>query len=344
MKNLRSIPFDYFKDSNLLKLRGFLERLNEKEFSDIFLGIRKNQLTLYYKGFELLNFKFIEPKNNELVSVDDVKIYFRKDFTNNDSLNEMIEETIDTARVRRGTNDNIGYLRELLVSLKKDKYICISDLKGFSHKDLFTDLLRGLMHTLDKRFDCDKERQIQNLYATKYNFKNKANKDKYIVDMELTFPKEFGDINGRFDMLALIQDSDTKKYKLTFIELKSKREAFKDKKGITGKTSGINGHIDDMDNFLYQYLQNEELKNNFKEYVISVLNIKSSLKLIDDFPIDMIDFDHPEAWILFDMALGEDKIINISSIGMDDIHTMKKSHCEIKFYYGEQGTFCDILK
>lgn len=287
--------YDKETKTGLYKIRTYTERLkecfDEKDMKKIFLGIRDNRFTFYYYGYALLN---ITMKDNKLV------IITRDEFRSDEEANKDYAEAMKKIPlVRNYEKDRIE-----ISAHKVDKHYEIyeSDYiqpelksKTYSIKTLMSYLFTELMKIMEKHFKFQEktERAIQNRYMTEYN----PHDEIYVIDMEFCLPgaiqkKLQKTIHGRYDMIALKHLKDNN-YKLVFIELKSKKIA------CLG-TSGINSHIKDMKEFLEEYKNNADLKNEFKAFVQETLNIRSELKLIPKIDYN-IDYDTPEFWLLFDM-------------------------------------------
>lgn len=338
--NSRSIDID---NININNLRDFTERLNSKELCDIFLGVRNGKLTFYYKGYELLNLTF---DNNS------IRINLRPYFNDNESLNTMIDSIIENMPLKYG--DSCKTLKErindkdqeaLKIKSKSNQYyINLEDFHNYSRKIAFEYLLSELKKVMEIRFPNNKERQIQNLYTTNYNFKTR--KELFIVDMEFACPGSLTDelgknFKGRYDMIALKLDEDEKYYPV-FIELKSLKNSIKDNKKTDEKSSGINGHIEDMDIFLNFYNKKGELFELIKNNILDAIKIKNKLKLIS-FDESLINFEKTEFWLLFDMV---DCVIETKE-DVEKIqpiyNTMKDSKVPLMLYKGTNGILAGKL-
>lgn len=316
---LRDIDDEYLS-KNINNIRYFIERLNEKDNRDIFLGIRHKKFTFYYMGRELLSFSF---ENDKII------IITRTEFENKEQLNKEYEQIMNNIPLIR----NHGTTRETCLVRKKGKKYIIEqdDYKKYSKKELISYLFKELKTLLQKYYEKNdhKELPIQGKYCTNYN---NMNGNLYIVDMEFTLPKKaFSKLdkkpNGRYDMIAFHNVNG--KHKLVFIELKIKKSACINK-------SGINAHIDDMDGFLMEYNKKDSLlKDMMIRNIKRIIEIKSKLKLIADIKnFDDFDFDNPEFWILLDME--NDKKINsikdIEKMIGESIFLVNKNY--LKFYKG----------
>jgi len=235
------------------------------------------------------------------------------------------------------------------LSKKGGKYILKpSDLKGYSIKEACIYLLRGIKEIVKERYNgiISSELQVQGEYMTRYNFTNSKFKDLYMVDMEFILSKKVEEkigstVDGRYDMIGLYK-TDSDKYKLVFIELKSKKNAIIDdenKKEQGKKTSGINSHIEDMDKFLTIYNnENSWLKDLLSKNINTIIEMKGeqNLKLFEGLDTSLIDYDNPEFWLLFDMV-DETKIDNVDDIRKiikTDIKQMNSSHATLRFFKG----------
>ena len=287
--------YDKKTKSGLYKIRTYTERLKEcfdqKDMKKIFLGIRDNRFTFYYYGYTLLS---ITMKNNQLI------IITRNEFSSDAEANQEYAEVMKKIPLVR------NYKKEKIEisahKINKHYEIYESDYiqpelksKTYSIKILMSYLFTELMKIMEKHFKFQEknERAIQNRYMTEYS----PNDDIYVIDMEFCLPgsiqkKIQKTIHGRYDMIALKHLHDNN-YKLVFIELKSA------KKACIGK-SGINSHIKDMKEFLDEFKNSSDLKNEFEDFVLETLNTRKELKFIPNIEY-LIDYDNPEFWLLFDM-------------------------------------------
>ena len=339
---MRSINDEYLiKNKN--NIRDFIERLNENEFFDIFLGIRKDKLDLYYKGYLLVNFEL--KKDDFVINIRD-KFKGEKD----DVLNEKINTIISNMPLYRDYDSHLKKYRDaktykervqlnekkLVIKEKNNYYINLKDFHNYSRKTAFSYLLTELKKVLDQKYINNGERQIQNLYVCNYNYKK--NKDLYIVDMEFAsdkdLTKDIPNLHGRYDMIALKQNDDG--YYVAFIELKSKKGAFKN-------NSGINDHIDDMNEFLSEYnKENSKVKKYIKNTIEKIITQKKELKILD-FDINKIDYDNPEFWLLFDM------VDNITINSKDDIEKIMGEKMKnmisskLRLFVGNNGEIRDEI-
>lgn len=307
------------------KYRGFTQRVLED--ASVFIGVRNNRLTFYYKGRELFTLNF--NSNSE----EDITITTRQEFENNQDLNDMMYKAMSEVPL----NESKTIKKDFTSNKKGGKYLINrSELKGYSIKTVCQYLIEKFKEPIDKyyEYETDKELPVQGKYMSKYNFQK--NKDLYILDMEFILSKDLKekigkeDIKGRYDMLALKKYND--KYKLVFIELKCTTSAIKD------KSSGVNSHINDMDNFLCCYNSpNSKLKAIMEQTIKEIIRVKGedNLKLIKGLDVNQIDFDNPEFWIIFDMLKNE------KAIKKEDVQafaTMEKSGATLKFYTGTLAT------
>lgn len=329
---LRAIDTTFFK-RNIRKIRAYTQRLTTKEFNDIFLGIRNQRFTFYYYGRELLTLDFSNGDINDFI------IQTRGEFGNNEELNNQLKEIVSNIPLVK----NYGLYKSTkdFSKIKKNGHYIIktSELKGYSNMEVCMYLLKELKELMKLRYPkgITSELQVQGEYMTKYDFTNNKFKNLYMIDMEFILAKGVKEkvkcqVEGRYDMIGLTQGEDDK-YKLVFIELKSKRDAIKN------KTSGINNHIDDMDTFLSIYNNKEmELKNLMVSNIKSIIELKGekNLKLFKGLDINKIDFDNPEFWLLFDMVdkTKVDTIEDIKKIINADIHSMEKSNTTLRFFKG----------
>ncbi len=315
--NLRDGVDKTFLNTNIYKIRSYTERLNNKNYKDIFLGFREGKYTFYYYGYTLLDFKIIDDK---------VVIITRDKFNNNELLNQEYRDFMSKIPLTNGVGEILATFK---AEENKDNFIIYEEnYCGYSKKYLMEYLLDHLKELLNKRFNCKEngERCIQNKYTTKYFL----NDDIYIVDMELILPRilkvklKEQNIEGRYDMVALHKENNI--YKLVFIELKSNKGACKGK-------SGVNKHIYDMTKFLNEYNTGGELKKVISEFVKNTLDSKKILKLIN-FTELKYDFDNPEFWLLFDMQDKTDcsSINNIEKIIGAPLLNKDKDY--IKIYIG----------
>lgn len=338
---LRSMDIDFLKQ-NIMKIRAYTQRLVDKEFKDIFLGIRNNRFTFYYYGRELLTMDF------NYKNFDDVVIRTRKEFGNNTELNNKLKEVVSNIPLIRNYDTVEGSI-DISSSKNGGKYILnTTDLKGYSVKDACVYLLRGIKDVVRERYNgvISSELQVQGEYMTRYNFTNSKYKDLYMVDMEFILSKKVEEkigstVDGRYDMIGLYK-TESDRYKLVFIELKSKKNAIIDdekKKEQGKKTSGINSHIEDMDKFLAIYNGEDSwLKKLLVENINAIIEMKGeqNLKLFKGLDTNLIDYDDPEFWLLFDMVDGTkiDSIADIKKIIRKDINKMDLSNATLKFFKG----------
>jgi len=329
---LRAIDTTFFK-RNIRKIRAYTQRLNEPEFSDIFLGIRNKRFTFYYYGRELLTLDFSNGDENNFI------IQTRAEFGNNEELNNKLKEVITNIPLEKPTS-HYKIIKDFSENKKSGHYIIkTSELSEYSNMNACIHLLKGLKELMKQRYPkgITSELQVQGEYMTRYNFTNNKFKDLYMIDMEFILSSGVKEkvncqVEGRYDMIGLYLTKEGK-YKLVFIELKSKRDAIKN------KTSGINNHIDDMDTFLSIYNNKDmELKNLLVSNIKSIIELKGekNLKLIKGLDINKIDFDNPEFWLLFDMVdkTKVDTIEDIKKIINTDIHNMEKSNTTLRLFKG----------
>lgn len=123
---LRDIDDEYLS-KNINNIRYFIERLNEKDNRDIFLGIRHKKFTFYYMGRELLSFSF---ENDKII------IITRTEFENKEQLNKEYEQIMNNIPLIR----NHGTTRETCLVRKKGKKYIIEqdDYKKYSKKELIS--------------------------------------------------------------------------------------------------------------------------------------------------------------------------------------------------------------
>ena len=329
---LRAIDTTFFK-RNIRKIRAYTQRLTEPEFSDIFLGIRNQRFTFYYYGRELLTLDFSSG------DIDNFIIQTRDVFGNNEELNNKLKEIVSNIPLEK-EYETYQSTKDFSKSKKNNHYIInTSELKGYSNKKICMYLLKELKELMKQRYPkgITSELQIQGEYMTRYNFTNNKFKNLYMIDMEFILSSSVKEkvncqVEGRYDMIGLYLTKEGK-YKLVFIELKSKRDAIKN------KTSGINNHIDDMDTFLSIYNNKDmELKNLLVSNIKSIIELKSekNLKLFKGLNLNKIDFDNPEFWLLFDMVdkTKVDTTEDVKKIINSDINSMEKSNTTLRFFKG----------
>lgn len=340
---LRAIDTTFFK-RNIRKIRAYTQRLTTKEFNDIFLGIRNQRFTFYYYGRELLTLDFSNGDINDFI------IQTRGEFGNNEELNNKLKEIVSNVPLVKNYGMSKS-TKDFSKSKKSGHYIIkTTELKGYSNMEVCMYLLKELKELMKQRYPkgITSELQVQGEYMTKYDFTNNKFKDLYMIDMEFILAKGVKEkvkcqVEGRYDMIGLYLTEEGK-YKLVFIELKSKRYAIKD------KSAGINNHIDDMDTFLSIYNNKDmELKNLLVSNIKSIIELKSekNLKLFKGLDINKIDFDNPEFWLLFDMVdkTKVDTIEDIKKIINSDVHNMEKSNTTLRFFKGHvRNTNDDFIK
>ena len=178
-------------------------------------------------------------------------------------------------------------------------------------------LIRATIDFLNAYYIDDEEKTIQNKIACRYQgWEENSNGDKLLcLDQEYnqsfisTNAKEESDITGRYDLIMLKKENDTK-YKLLFVELKS------DIGACTDYISGIINHISDMEAFLDSYK-----KDLFGSKTIMMNGILFAIERKEHFgfiPEDIgkyINFENPEFWLLFDLV--KDAKIHLPKNKMD---------------------------
>ncbi len=204
---------------------------------------------------------------------------------------------------------------------------------------------------LDKYYkDSEEEKTIQNDIACRYQ-KFRICKDgkhtllcvdqEYNQCFENTKEKEDSGILGRYDLLMLEKISS--KYKLIFVELKSNLDAC-----INGSSAVIN-HVSDIEYFFEQYARDAySARTIMEEGIMFALERKRTFGFIDEeITKDMIDFAHPEFWILYDMV---DKAKEIEPKSKGDVEALvdreveRAKHIKETYFASNKTSNVDIYE
>lgn len=169
--------------------------------------------------------------------------------------------------------------------------------------------------------NAEEEKTIQNDIACRYqSWHTTANgatllcvDQEYNQCFENTNAKESSKIKGRYDLTMLEKRKD--EYKLIFVELKSNESA------CISPSSGIIDHVSDIDEFFEQYESDAyDAKTIMKNGTLFALERKKKFGLIaEEITEEMIDFDHPEFWLLFDMTKKHENIEPHSKKDLEDL-------------------------
>lgn len=237
-----------------------------------FLAIRANKITIYYKGYILIDINCEKSGMNiELRKPSEAK--------SKDSILALNKEYIESL------------IKEGFISNEKNFKIAMTTNLDYKK------LLDLGVHFIDNYYGTDiTEKLIQGEISGVYQ---DLKDNRICIDCEYTEKfsegkelKDKSNIKGRYDFIFLKKEND--KYKIEFSELKI------DYKACINPTTGIINHVNDINYYLESHKNNEHnTRDIIKCGILQVLKLKNELGIITNIDEKDIDFANPKFSLIF---------------------------------------------